>query len=379
MTDAALLREGERIMTVCNACRYCEGYCAVFPAMEQRVRFGAVDLHYLANLCHNCGECLYACQYAPPHEFGINVPRTLAEIRLASYETYAWPQLFSSLFRRQSVATSFGLALAMVAVLLLAAMTTGNLNGSGVRADFYGVLPHAVMVAMFGVVFGFVLLALGISLARFRRDVMPGPRPLDLMPGPRPMHTDGRGTRPTYKRRRDVTRRAARDILALTYLRAHGDCTYAGEEARDPRRRWFHHCTFYGFLLCFASTSVAAVYHWLGWPAPYGYASLPVVLGAAGGWGLVVGPAGLLWIGRGRDIASTDPAQPALDRSFTVLLLLTSMTGLLLLAFRETAAMPALLLVHLGVVLALFVTLPYGKFVHGLYRAAALVKYAQDV
>jgi Fe-S oxidoreductase len=63
---------------VCNACRYCEQYCPVFPAMEERREFARVDLAYLANLCHNCGECLYACQYAPPHEFGINVPRTLA-------------------------------------------------------------------------------------------------------------------------------------------------------------------------------------------------------------------------------------------------------------------------------------------------------------
>ena len=73
---------GEHVMTVCNACRYCEQYCPVFPAMEERTVFGKADLTYLANLCHNCGECLYACQFAPPHEFGINVPQTLARIRL---------------------------------------------------------------------------------------------------------------------------------------------------------------------------------------------------------------------------------------------------------------------------------------------------------
>ena len=73
--ELARSREGEHVMTVCNACRYCEQYCPVFPAMEQRLTFGKADLVYLANLCHNCGECLYACQYAPPHEFGINVPQ----------------------------------------------------------------------------------------------------------------------------------------------------------------------------------------------------------------------------------------------------------------------------------------------------------------
>ena len=95
MLPADPIAHGAHVLTVCNACRYCEQYCPVFPAMEQRATFARVDLAYLANLCHNCGECLYACQYAPPHEFGINVPRTLAEIRLASYEDYAWPRPFA--------------------------------------------------------------------------------------------------------------------------------------------------------------------------------------------------------------------------------------------------------------------------------------------
>jgi citrate/tricarballylate utilization protein len=38
--------------------------------------------------------------------------------------------------------------------------------------------------------------------------------------------------------------------------------------------------------------------------------------------------------------------------------------------------MGTLLAVHLGFVLGLFVTLPYGKFVHGIYRYAALVRNA---
>lgn len=50
--------EVERVMQVCNACRYCEGFCAVFPAMTQRLAFGKADINYLANLCHNCGACL---------------------------------------------------------------------------------------------------------------------------------------------------------------------------------------------------------------------------------------------------------------------------------------------------------------------------------
>ena len=57
-----LLKDGERAMTICNACRYCEGFCAVFPAMERRLTFSPQDLGYLANLCHDCRECYHSCQ-----------------------------------------------------------------------------------------------------------------------------------------------------------------------------------------------------------------------------------------------------------------------------------------------------------------------------
>jgi citrate/tricarballylate utilization protein len=38
--------------------------------------------------------------------------------------------------------------------------------------------------------------------------------------------------------------------------------------------------------------------------------------------------------------------------------------------------MALLLAVHLGCVMAFFATMPYGKFAHGIYRSAALLKYA---
>ena len=75
---ADLVEEGQRMASICNACRYCEGYCAVFPALERRLSFAEGDLAYLANLCHDCGACYYACQYAPPHEFELNFPKMMA-------------------------------------------------------------------------------------------------------------------------------------------------------------------------------------------------------------------------------------------------------------------------------------------------------------
>jgi citrate/tricarballylate utilization protein len=57
---------------------------------------------------------------------------------------------------------------------------------------------------------------------------------------------------------------------------------------------------------------------------------------------------------------------------------MTGLTGIVLLLWRETPAMGPLLALHLGVVFSLFITMPYGKFVHGIYRYAALVRYARE-
>ena len=358
MPPLEVVRHGQHVMTVCNACRYCEQYCPVFPAMEQRLTFGEADLDYLANLCHNCGECLYACQYAPPHEFGIDVPATFAAIRLDAYEKYCWPRALGGLFRRQGVATALVLAAAAIVVMFAAARALGRgvAPEPSAGGNFYAVLPHAVMVALFGAVGLWVVVALTIGVVRFWRDI----------------HRDARLAVTT----RDLAR-GLRDALTMRHLHSTGvDCT-SNEERRSPWRRYFHHATFYGFVFSFASTSVAAVYHsGFGWTAPYALTSLPVILGTLGGVGLMVGPAGLLALRRMRDASLTTPAHGALDESFIVLLFLTSATGLALLVLRDSAWMSALLLVHLGFVLALFLTLPYGTFVHGFYRTVALVKYA---
>ena len=352
-----LMRQGEHVMTVCNACRYCEQYCPVFPAMERRLTFLEADLTYLANLCHNCGECLYACQYAPPHEFGINVPKTLGAIRVQSYEEYCWPRILGAAFQHHNLVTAAVLAFGLVAVMFgfTLALNPRGLWQPGDAGDFYSVVPHSVMVGVFGGVTLFILASLTTGAVRFWRDVAVGPfDPADL-------------------------RAALRDVLTLRHLHGAGlDCP-SGEELRTPWRRWFHHCTFYGFLLCFASTSVAAFYHSVfGWEAPHGYISVPVVLGTMGGVGLLVGPAGLLILRRRRDPALGNSAQHGLDESFLALLFLTSLTGFALMILRHQAVMGLLLIVHLGVVLALFVTVPYGKFVHGLYRTVALIKHAVE-
>ena len=346
--------EVARQMQICNACRYCEGFCAVFPAMTRRLEFGKADVNYLANLCHNCGACYHACQYAPPHEFAVNVPHAMATVRGQTYVEYAWPPAFGALYKRNGLTVALALAAGLALFLVLALVRNGTLLHAPLAGNFYAIFPHNLMAAMFGAVFGFAVLALGIGVTRFWRDVSPG-----------------RASAPAVAE-------AARNALTLKYLDGgHGDgCNEESDRFTLARRR-FHHFTFYGFMLCFAATSVATLYHYLlGLHAPYALTSLPVLLGTAGGIGLLIGPAGLLWLNLRRDPAQGDVTQRPMDRGFIALLLLTSATGLALLAWRDSGAMALLLAIHLGVVMALFATLPYGKFAHGIYRSAALLKSA---
>lgn len=361
MHGTSILDEADRLMTVCNSCRYCEGLCAVFPAMEMRRAFSDGDLNYLANLCHSCGACYVDCQFSPPHEFNVNVPQTLAIARAESYAAYAWPQALSGVFARNGLVISIVAALSMAVFILgFAALNDRSVlfsvhTGPGA---FYKLMPHNAMAALFSAAFLYAILALVMSVRAFWRDIG--------------MPIGGRADGGSIFQ-------AIRDAGELRYLHGGGVGCYNEDDKPTDRRKLFHHLTFYGFLLCFAATSVATLYHYLlGREAPYPWWDLPVVLGTLGGIGLIVGPVGLFAVKMRRAPELLDEQRYGMDVGFIAILFLTGITGMLLLILRETAAMGPLLALHLGAVFALFITMPYGKFVHGVYRFAALVRHAQE-
>ena len=67
---------------------------------------------------------------------------------------------------------------------------------------------------------------------------------------------------------------------------------------------------------------------------------------------------------------------PSANYALLILLFLVAFSGLVLTTFRATSAMGMLLALHIGLVLALFLLLPYSKFVHGIYRSLALLRNA---
>jgi citrate/tricarballylate utilization protein len=327
--------------------------------MELRRTFSKGDLVYLANLCFDCRDCYYACQYAPPHEFAVNVPKLMAELRADTYSEFTWPAILSGLFKRNIAVASLitGMSLVIMFFLVLGFMGWDVLFATHLGAGaFYRVVPYAAMTLPPLVIALYGLMVFVIGAVRFWRET--GGALADVI---------------------DLKSflRATQDAFGLSYMKGGGaGCNYP-DASFSQSRRWFHHLVFYGFLLDFASTSVAAFYdHFLGWQAPYPLLSWPVVLGTVGGVGLLIGTTGLLSLKWRSDRDPAEERMLRMDVVFLLLLFLTSMTGLILLALRDTAAMGILLIIHLGVVAGLFITMPYGKFAHVVYRYAALVRYA---
>ena len=351
--DATLpaLDEARRQSEICNACRYCEGFCDVFPAMFRERVFTDGDITQLANLCHNCRGCYYSCQYTEPHDFAINIPRVLAEVRSESWDRFAWPGGFARLFQRSGVALALGVALGAAALMLLM-----RALGPGGGEGFYAHLSHAAMVAVFLPAFLFPLLAIGIGLRRYWRAVGGGPiRFADLR------HAAGR----------------AASLRNLSGGQGQG-CNFEKGDRYSDARRHAHQAVFWGFLLCFASTSTGTLMHYgLGWEAPYPIWSLPKLLGVPGGLLLTLGCAGLARLKLKADPALGAAALWGGEMAFVLILGLTGLSGLALYAATGTGLVAPLLALHLGTVLAFFLTTPYSKMAHGFYRVAALVRDAQ--
>jgi len=380
--DRALLDEARRQMTVCAVCKYCNGLCPVFSAAD--ARFAAAeasqgispsppsssrsgtpgptlsdgDLLYLANLCHDCRACWHACQFRPPHAFGIALPAVLARVRALSWQRLAGlPAWASGAASRTGAVACLALACVLgVPLLTLAVVPSEALFGAHTGPGaFHAVVPRGPMVWGAALAVLLPLAWVAVAMARFWRGI-------------------GGGSVVQIRR---ALPRAARDILALRHLDGGGvGCGDVDDRGSFWRRRW-HHLIFYGFLLCVAATLSAAVAHHLfGMCAPYPWTSAPVLLGTVGGGSLLAGVTGMAIL-RWR----ADPAPQALETRaggslLLALLAAVAASGLVLLGLRETAAMGMLLALHLGTVLALFVTLPVGRLMHAPFRALAVLRAA---
>ncbi|NNN31354.1 tricarballylate utilization 4Fe-4S protein TcuB [Streptomyces sp. S3(2020)] len=323
-----LFEEAERQLTICNSCRYCAGYCPVWPALELRTTLKREDMTHLANLCHDCGDCLTACMYAPPHQFAVDPPKVFAEVRQDSYRRYVWPQ-------RKPGPRATGLAFTVVCLVLavLSWLFTGRpFVVADTPGDPYEILPHTPLLIAVGAPSLWAAGMLGWAALRYWRDI--------------------HGSMAGLFRPR-VWATTFHQAVQLKHM------TGGGADCERPGRRGYHRVLLYGFGLCVVSTTSAAfLQNVLGVHPPYGYLSVPVISGSAGGIAMLVGGTGL-WVRSG-------------GTGFLWALLVLAATGMLTLLFRETVVFGPLLLLHVGAVVVAFGIAPYTKFVHGIFRTLSI-------
>jgi citrate/tricarballylate utilization protein len=348
--------EAVRQLNICNSCRYCEGYCAVFPALERRTELSLFDVGHLSNLCHDCRACLYACMYAPPHEFGINLPVVLAEARVQTYDTsFPVPGGLGGDRMTKGFTATVVFVVAAAAILAVVGGTHGwgVLGGRSARSP-YVIVPYA----------GIIVLALAPAVVSVITGLVASIRYWQRIGG----------------QRRDLLNvRAAwatvREGLTLKYLRGGGeDCYYPTANPSGLRRR-LHSLVVCGFGLCLLSTiAAAAEQDFLGIQPPYPYLSVPVFSGLIGGIGLAIGCSGLLVTKAEVDSSASDGQMMRRDTWFAAGLLALSLTGLATLFVRGSSAFGVVFAVHLTLVVGCFAVAPYTKFVHFIFRLLSLMK-----
>ena len=357
MPELNLFEEANRQLVICNACRYCEGLCPVFRAIETRRDFEKGDVFYLANLCHDCRACYYACMFTPPHEFAINIPQVLSEARVESYRQWSWPGFLGRAFKQQGIALSLAGAVILLVVLLgLALIGPPRLfathTGPGA---FYAVVPYLAMVIPAVALFFY-------GIAVWFRGTVRGWS-----------ETDGK---PDRKISGKALAEAIGAALGLRYLKGGGPgCTYP-EQRPSSSRRVYHSFVFWGFLSDFVSTTLAFIYQdLLHELPPYPAHQRPGDLRRCRRSDVDRRNRRVDHAQIQSDRAPANARAYGMDYTFLITLGLTALSGMLLLIFRSTSAMGSLLVLHLGVIAALFATAPYGKFVHAIYRSMALVRY----
>ncbi len=353
-----LFAEGRRQLNICNACRYCEGYCAVYPALERRAELSDAELAHLANLCHDCRDCLYACMYATPHEFAVDPPALFDALRRApgGVGRGRLPRLHAS----HVLALVLGLASGVAGITFLLVATTapgglGSLTASGGAARSpYSVIPYPALVGWSGGVALVAIVLMAVSGLRYWRSIHGSWRDLGRMPS---------------------WSRALGYAATLRYQRGGGDeCSYPGPEPSAARRR-AHALVSYGFATCLASTiSAGTLQDGLGRMPPYSWMSVPVILGLLGGSMILAGAPALMVLKHRNRVRSGYPSAHPADMGFLVALCVLAASGLLTLLLRTTAAFGAMFLLHLIAVVTCFAVAPFTSFPHFIYRYLSIVQ-----
>ena len=347
------MEDAVRQFTICNACRYCEGYCPVWPEVHSGNIITRNDVLYYSNLCYDHRDCYYACPYVPDaHEFKINIPEVTRKIRKKTYEELTF-NLNISLEKK------IALSLILVVPIMLGWIFTFNNIYSPGPISFYKLVPKYLLIAVSSILSLYLLSMLAVAGIRYRRLVIDG---LD------------RGDRNTGVGIAGIT--TLLNVLAHKWFRK---IHYPGEKESNVRFG-FHLLIFYGFLMDILSTTLGFIYEdILAIPSPFPFNNPAVIAGVTGGLMLTVG--GLLGLVARFSSWNKQPFMTVEGFDFLLILefFVVALTGLLTLLFRYTAGSEEvylMLLIHYSAIYTMYITAPFSTNVlHIIVRLMSLNRF----
>jgi len=361
----------------CYQCATCSSVCELAPAnapfprrqilwaqwgLEDRLMGDAG-----AWLCHQCNDCSVRC----PRE--VNPGDIMASIRAMMVEKMAFPRFLGSMVGNVRKTWPLLVITPIVFWVVLLGLTTGlgpvhphhDLQPSATLGQFFydQYVPHSLIYIVNFAAVGWVALALFMQGKKFWTALG------------------------TQQKRQGKLIGALAGVFAAIALHS----KFSACERGVPKRRWGHFLVMWGFVGAAVASGFAVVFlyadtppfSWffalpffkdIGYPVPISHwnkwlANISAVALVLGGF--------LLWFNRRKTTDKLVGATTAFDRFFLWVVLAVIGTGVFTEVFRFIPGVNpmvgfAIYIIHLGVVLCLFLTLPYSKFAHILYRTLAM-------
>jgi quinone-modifying oxidoreductase, subunit QmoC len=347
-----LMDRGGRTMTKCYQCATCSSVCELSPANAPFPRSQMLSAQWGLEdrligdpaiwLCHQCNDCTTRCpRDAKPGE-------VMQALRSMTIEKLAIPGAFGKLVGKISLTwpVVLGLPLLFWAAFIYA---FNGLPGLAVPENFHAFhqfVPHWMVYIVNIPAFGFAFLAIGISAAKAWKMWGTG-----------------------AERKGSFVSELIGACIEIASHKRFNKCGTAKSRARG------HFLFMWGFIGAFITTGLVVIwYYGFGTELPFALDHPWKILGNISAVLLVTGGAALL-INRLKPDQSAG-VSTAFDNFFLFLILSVAATGVLTEVSREFVKNAELAcwsyLIHLGFVLCLFLTLPYCKFAHFVYRTLAM-------
>jgi citrate/tricarballylate utilization protein len=336
MYKEGLMEEASRQLTVCNSCRYCEGFCDVWDAMERRKDFSYGDLIHLSNLCHDCRDCYYACPFIPPHELMINIPKVLGDVRELSYEKFVFPKVMIRVMRRSGLAYFLLTTLIFIISLYYVFLLHGLSAFYETSLTMEELFPYPVFFVAEYSLYIYVFLLWLIQGRSYWKEVSNG----------RKVNMKAIG-------------RAILDVFAHKDFRGGGaGCNYPSENG-SFLRLFAHASVMFGFIIDWVTILF------------YPFANVAVISIYLIGSVLIFAGAGLLLLMRFK--ADSKLNSKSISSAFTAMMFCTGASGIIFIALITRPEWIIFFLLRDSLIAALFITAPFSKFLHPVYRFASLI------